>query len=374
MFWRKKSYFDNSAPDIKNRRKQPCQVRYMAPIEQFFVTLNVATPDLFARFDKRKDRQKLRQAINPSAGMLRSGLIKVWALTMKLASGGCYRASPMTCKNCFRWWFVAIKHQAIAWANVDPDLYPHMVSPGHNELIIDCMFNCLIFMLWYTRKQQPLAWLIQSKSSFDSQGNQSRFLLRFIPFISTNIVDHHALYLCFSSLKTFELQLNSQKLFPWGLTNIFIIFFYLIIVFYRQWYGMIHQISHFNSLRSTDAYMRQEIIPPLFQIMASHLFGAKPLSESMLLYCQLDPNEHISVKFYLKFKSFHSRKCTWKCHLRNDISFVLMAFVLMAFNTTTYYAGAHISCYNHWSNLMERGWETINLAGFFYQWVGFIMD
>ena len=78
MFWRKKSYFDNSAPDIKNRRKQPCQVRYMAPIEQFFVTLNVATPDLFARFDKRKDRQKLRQAINPSAGMLRSGLIKVW--------------------------------------------------------------------------------------------------------------------------------------------------------------------------------------------------------------------------------------------------------------------------------------------------------
>ena len=74
MFWRKKSYFDNSAPDIKNRRKQPCQVRYMAPIEQFFVTLNVATPDLFARFDKRKDRQKLRQAINPSAGMLRSGL------------------------------------------------------------------------------------------------------------------------------------------------------------------------------------------------------------------------------------------------------------------------------------------------------------
>ena len=74
MFWRKKSYFDNSATDIKNHRKQPCQVRYMAPIEQFFVTLNVATPDLFARFDKRKDRQKLRQAINPSAGMLRSGL------------------------------------------------------------------------------------------------------------------------------------------------------------------------------------------------------------------------------------------------------------------------------------------------------------
>ena len=75
MFWRKKSYFDNSAPDIKNRRKQPCQVRYMAPIEQFFVTLNVATPDLFASLTNGKTDRKLRQAINPSAGMLRSGLI-----------------------------------------------------------------------------------------------------------------------------------------------------------------------------------------------------------------------------------------------------------------------------------------------------------
>ena len=49
-------------------------------------------------------------------------------------------------------------------------------------------------------------------------------------------------------------------------------------------------------------------IPPLLQIMACRLFGAKPLSEPMLSYCQLDPKEYISVKFYLKFKTFHSRK------------------------------------------------------------------
>ena len=35
--------------------------------------------------------------------------------------------------------------------------------------------------------------------------------------------------------------------------------------------------------------------------MASRLFGATPLSEPMLPYCQLDPKEHFSVKFYLKF-------------------------------------------------------------------------
>ena len=34
----------------------------------------------------------------------------------------------------------------------------------------------------------------------------------------------------------------------------------------------------------------------LFQIMACRLIGAKPLSEPMLDYCQLDPCEHISMK------------------------------------------------------------------------------
>ena len=78
-----------------------------------------------------------------------------------------------------------------------------------------------------------------------------------------------------------------------------------------------------NSLRSSDAYMRQHNIPTLLQIMACRLFGAKPLSEPMPPCCQLDPKEHISVKFCLKFKSFHSRKCTSKCRLRNGGHFVL---------------------------------------------------
>ena len=49
--------------------------------------------------------------------------------------------------------------------------------------------------------------------------------------------------------------------------------------------------------------------------MAYHLFGNNPLSEPMMVYCQIDLKEHISMKFYLKFKSFHSRKCIWKCCL-----------------------------------------------------------
>ena len=77
-----------------------------------------------------------------------------------------------------------------------------------------------------------------------------------------------------------------------------------------------------NLLRPSDAYMRQYNITKLLQIMAYRLFAAKPLSEAMLPCCQLDPMEHISVKFYSKFKSFHSRKCTWKCCLGNGSNFV----------------------------------------------------
>ena len=49
--------------------------------------------------------------------------------------------------------------------------------------------------------------------------------------------------------------------------------------------------------------------------MAYPLFSAKPLSEPMLTYWQLDPWEQTSVKFQSKFCDFHSRNCISKCHL-----------------------------------------------------------
>ena len=56
--------------------------------------------------------------------------------------------------------------------------------------------------------------------------------------------------------------------------------------------------------------------------MACRLDGAKPLSEPMLAFCQSHPKEHISMKFHLTFKYFHSRKWVWTCRLRNDGHFV----------------------------------------------------
>ena len=41
----------------------------------------------------------------------------------------------MMSQHWSRWWLGAIRHQAMTWANVDPDLYHHMASLGHNGLI-----------------------------------------------------------------------------------------------------------------------------------------------------------------------------------------------------------------------------------------------
>ena len=73
--------------------------------------------------------------------------------------------------------------------------------------------------------------------------------------------------------------------------------------------------TKFNSSPPSAAYMRQWTGSSLVQVMACRLFGAKPLPEPMLTYCQLDSWEHISVKFESEFYHFHSRKCNWKCRL-----------------------------------------------------------
>ena len=55
-----------------------------------------------------------------------------------------------------------------------------------------------------------------------------------------------------------------------------------------------------NSSKPSDAYTRQYTILTLVQLMACRLLGAKPLPEPVLTGCQLDPWEHISVKFKSK--------------------------------------------------------------------------
>ena len=73
--------------------------------------------------------------------------------------------------------------------------------------------------------------------------------------------------------------------------------------------------SGINSSPPCAAHMRPWTGSALVQVMACHLFGAKPLPKPMQAYCQLDTWEQISVKFEWEFYIFHSRKCIWKCRL-----------------------------------------------------------
>ena len=79
----------------------------------------------------------------------------------------------------------------------------------------------------------------------------------------------------------------------------------------------------FQHLNFHDAaYVRQWIRSALFQILACRLFGAKPLSEPMLGYCEVCPYEQTSVKLESKYKTIHSWKCILRCRLRNGGHFV----------------------------------------------------
>ena len=73
--------------------------------------------------------------------------------------------------------------------------------------------------------------------------------------------------------------------------------------------------------------------------MDFRLEDAKPLSKPMLTHCLLEPWEHISVKFCLKFEYCHSRICLWPCSLRN---------------------GDHF----------DQGWDELS----YDYWIGFVID
>ena len=64
-----------------------------------------------------------------------------------------------------------------------------------------------------------------------------------------------------------------------------------------------------NSVWISDATCYHRILPSLIQVMACHPFSAKPLSESMLTFCQSYPQKLTMLITLTKFKHFHSIKC-----------------------------------------------------------------
>ena len=71
---------------------------------------------------------------------MQSSILLYWLvssnLLMIMSSDECHRTLLMISQHWFRLWHVAVRQQAITWANVDPDQCRHMASLGCNELII----------------------------------------------------------------------------------------------------------------------------------------------------------------------------------------------------------------------------------------------
>ena len=76
-----------------------------------------------------------------------------------------------------------------------------------------------------------------------------------------------------------------------------------------------------NSSPPSAAYMHRWTGSALVQIMACLLDGAKPLSEPMLIYCQLDPGNLFQWNFIWNSNIF-SQENAFECHLRNGGHFV----------------------------------------------------
>ena len=55
---------------------------------------------------------------------------------VNLSLDECHSTLLMISQHWFRKWLVAVRQQAITWANGDPDLCRHMASLGPNELSI----------------------------------------------------------------------------------------------------------------------------------------------------------------------------------------------------------------------------------------------
>ena len=77
-----------------------------------------------------------------------------------------------------------------------------------------------------------------------------------------------------------------------------------------------------NSSPPSAAHMCRWTGTSLVQVIAWCKKGDKSIPELILIYCQMDPKEQISVINESKFKHFHSRKYVWKCRLRNGGHFV----------------------------------------------------
>ena len=100
--------------------------------------------------------------------------------------------------------------------------------------------------------------------------------------------------------------------------------------------------------------------------MACRLFSTRPLFEPGVKYYQLDPKDHISTKYHLKFKSFHSRKRIWKksslnWHLSQPQRVKQVRYLLQVMKWVDPYWTMQMATHaTRWKLDNKEGWKEFN--------------
>ena len=100
-----------------------------------------------------------------------------------------------------------------------------------------------------------------------------------------------------------------------------------------------------NSLRPRDTYMHHQTRALLVQIMACCLFDTKPLSEPMLVYCEMEPWKHIFSEMSIKLQHFSLRKM--------KISFANRWSISLGLNVLTQWGRVTHICISKPSNIVS---------------------
>ena len=103
-------------------------------------------------------------------------------------------------------------------------------------------------------------------------------------------------------------------------------------------------------------HMRQWTGSSLDHVVTCRLFGTKPLSEWVLKYCQLNPEQYILMKFYSEFKTFHWRKFGWIYRLQNAKPMMTQFIALKCSGPQCLDTVRSTFWYNGWLWLILKTW------------------
>ena len=114
-----------------------------------------------------------------------------------------------------------------------------------------------------------------------------------------------------------------------------------------QGYASVRLSLQFQSLRTSDAYLRQQNIPPLLQIMACRLFEAMSLPEAMLSYCHQTIRNKFQWKIFVQRNDLKMTSVKWRLFsLGPEVSKYQSSFRVRSDNISAFIL---IQCIPDWS-------------------------